>query len=208
MEPNKVIQGQSYYVPYFQVKLGDKPAGREVINDIMQVTYKDNIEEIDSFEITINNWNADTRKFKYSDQKLFDPGHRLELWMGYYGQNDWVRMITGEITSLRPTFPASGQPTLAVSGLNLLHRLRKRQRSASYKDKTDSQIAKEIAQRLGVNVVPATNGQETPYDHLFQDNQYDIVFLMERARRIDYDLHVVETEEDTLFSARQLNSSV
>ena len=30
-----------------------------------QVTYKDNIKEIDSFEMTVNNWDAETRTFKY-----------------------------------------------------------------------------------------------------------------------------------------------
>jgi phage protein D len=199
MDADKILKGQDFYVPRFQITLKNRPLDRGVIFDVIQVTYKDDINEIDSFELTINNWDAENRAFKYSDQKLFDPGQQLELRMGYYNQNDWVKMITGEITSLRPTFPASGQPTLVVSGLNLLHRLRKKKRSDSYKDKTDTQIAKEIAQRLGVSVDPPTNGNEKPYDHLFQDDQYDIVFLMERARRIDYDLYVVEEKKDTIF---------
>jgi phage protein D len=33
---------------------------------------------------------------------------------------------------------------------------------------------------------------ETPYEYLLQDNQYDIVYLIERARRIGYDLIVEE----------------
>ena len=199
MDAEKILNGQDYYVPRFQVKLRNRPLDQGVIYDIIQVSYKDNIEEIDSFELTVNNWDAENRTFKYSDQKLFDPGQRLELSMGYYHQNDWTKMITGEITSLRPTFPASGQPTLTVSGLNLLHRLRKKKRSDSYKTKTDTQIAKEIAKHLRVKVDPPTNGKETPYDHLFQDDQYDIVFLMERARRIDYDLYVVEEKTDTIY---------
>ena len=54
-----------------------------MIRDILSVTYKDSVQEIDSFEITINNWDAATRAFKYSDQRLFDPGQSVELWMGY-----------------------------------------------------------------------------------------------------------------------------
>jgi len=194
---------KDYYVPRFQIKLGNRPLEREVIFDITQVTYKDSIEEIDSFELTINNWDAEKLAFKYSDQKLFDPGQRLELWMGYYNQNDWTKMITGEITSLRPTFPAGGQPTLAVSGLNLLHRLRKKQRSDSYKNKKVSQIAKEIGGRLNVEVnTEKVVGNEVVYKHLFQDDRYDIVFLIEHARRNGYDLYVDETKTDTLVLAR------
>jgi phage protein D len=199
MGPIDISEGQDFYVPTFQVKLGNKPVTREVINDVIQVTYKDNIKEIDSFEITINNWDAELRTFKYIDKDLFDPGKRVELWMGYHGKDRLKRMITGEITSLRPTFPASGQPTLSISGLNLLHRLRKKQRSDSYKNKKDSQIAKEIGGRLGVQVDTSAMGDETPYEHLFQDDQYDIVYLVERARRIGYDLFVDEKKKDTLF---------
>ena len=76
-----------------------------MVRDILQVTYKDNIQEIDSFDITINNWDADKRAFKYSDSDLFDPGKELELWMGYYGKDRLRLMVKGQITALRPAFP-------------------------------------------------------------------------------------------------------
>ena len=41
-----------------------------------------------------------------------------------HGRNPLRLMIRGEIVSLKPNFPAAGQPTLAITGLNLLHRLR------------------------------------------------------------------------------------
>src|SRR5690606_22245574 len=37
-----------------------------------------------------------------------------------------------------------------------------------------------------------TARDEEPYEYILQDNQYDIIFLMERARRIGYDLFVRE----------------
>ncbi|MGD9081287.1 MAG: hypothetical protein PVG96_18220 [Desulfobacterales bacterium] len=193
-----IFKDQDFYVPYFEVKLRNRPLEKEVIRDITQVTYKDNIEQIDNFEITINNWDAKNLAFKYSDQNLFDPGQKLELWMGYYGKDRLRLMITGEITSLRPSFPASGPPTLAISGLNLLHQLRTQQKSHAYENMTDSEIAKQIGSRLGVTVLTDANaeGGEERYKYLFQDNQYDIIYLMERARRIGYDLFVVENAED------------
>src|SRR5918912_1435806 len=102
MAPSEVVpiaQGQEFYVPYFQVKLLGRPLGQDVIRDILQVSYKDTIKEIDSFEITINNWDAAARKFKYSDSDLFDPGKELELWMGYYGKDTLRLMIRGQITA-------------------------------------------------------------------------------------------------------------
>jgi phage protein D len=106
-------------------------------------------------------------------------------------------MISGEITSLKPSFPAGGQPTLSVSGLNILHRLRTQQESHHYEKLTDSQIARQIAGRLNIDIVTPSEASENKYEYLLQDNQYDIVFLMERARRIGYDLFVVEGSPNT-----------
>ena len=104
-----IYQGQDFYVPTFEVKVDGRPPGREVVRDILSVSYKDNVAEIDSFEISINNWDAETREFKYSDQKLFDPGAKIELSMGY--QVALRTMLKGEVTSLRPSFPAGGGST-------------------------------------------------------------------------------------------------
>ncbi len=201
-----IYEGQDFYVPYFEVKLRGQPLGQGVVRDILQVTYKDNIEEIDSFEITINNWDSDKLQFKYSDDDLFDPGQEVELWMGYYGQERLRLMITGEITSLRPAFPASGPSTLAISGLNLLHRLRTKQESKPYEKLTDSEIAQQIGGRLNVavRIDRAAAAQEERYDYLFQDNQYDIIFLMQQARRIGYDMFVEESGQNGQAGQSQL----
>jgi uncharacterized protein len=192
---------QDLYVPAYKVILLGRPLGPEVVRDITTVTYRDSIDQIDSFELTLSNWDGGDatyqdvtrRQFKYSDQDLFDPGKKIELWMGYFGNNDanMRKMLSGEITSLRPAFPSGGQPTLAVGGLNLLHTLRREPQSASYVQQTDSQIAATIAKRLNIDFIPA-KVKEQHYAYLLQDNQLDIVFLMDRARRIGYDLFVEE----------------
>jgi uncharacterized protein len=191
-----IYQGQEFYVPAFEVKLDGRPPGKDVIRDVLSVTYKDNIQEIDSFEIAINNWDAETRAFKYSDLPLFDPGKQVELWMGYQGT---LRlMLNGEITSLRPSFPAAGASALAVSGLNRLHRLRIKEESRVYRNKTDSEVAEEIGQRLqGIKVEAAKRSDEPRHAYLLQDNQYDIIFLMERAHRIGYELVMKEESGQT-----------
>jgi phage protein D len=108
-----IFQGhQDFYVPYFQVKIAGRPAGQDVVRDILQVSYKDNLTEIDSFDLNINNWDAEARDFKYGDGDLFDPGKELELWMGYYGKDSLRLMVRGQITALHPSFPAGGGSTL------------------------------------------------------------------------------------------------
>lgn len=191
-------EGEEFYVPRFEVRLGSRKLPEDVVRDVTQVSYKDSLTEMDSFEITVSNlWDQAAHCFKYSDDPLFDPDpdKELTLWMGYQGKMGLVLMITGEINGLRPSFPESGQSTLVVSGQNRLHRLaRRKQVSDTYEKMTDSQIAKRVAQRLGMKLVtdPNAGRQEEKHDYVLQDNQYDLIFLMERARRIGYEVYVVE----------------
>jgi phage protein D len=53
-----------------------------------------------------------------------------------------------------------------------------------------------VADRLGIDIQTDSAPDEKRFDYLFQDNQYDIIFLMERARRIGYDLFVDEQGEN------------
>ena len=195
-DPIVIYEGQDFYVPYFQVKIGNQPLDRETVFDITQVSYRDSVEEIASFQITINNWDAETRRFKYSDGDKFNPGKKVELWMGYFGKDRQRLMITGEITQLRPTFPSGGQPTLGISGVDVLHRLRSRQESHAYRDRTDSQIAREVAGRLNVPIDTPSADEEKPYPYVLQANKYDVIFLLERVWTAGYDLFVQEVGEN------------
>src|SRR5262249_34868569 len=97
-------QQGDFYVPRFEIKIAGVSLPANVLRDVIQVTYKDNIKELDSFELTVSNWDAAKREFKYigtetkdsldldkkSPQKynplhrLFDPcRHEVEVHIGY-----------------------------------------------------------------------------------------------------------------------------
>lgn len=192
-EPVPITGGEDFYVPAFELRLRGRPAGQDLVHDVIQVTYTDDLDKIDSVELTLNNWDAGKRAFKYGNSQLFDPGVQLDVSLGYHGR--LRRMITAEVTSLRPTFPATGQPTLAVTALNLLHRLRTKQQTDVYEKLTDTQMAQRITGpgRLGIELRPGRAEQrrrEPIHDYVLQNSQYDIVFLLDRARRAGYDLFV------------------
>lgn len=210
--PIEVYKDQDFYVPGFLIKVENKDLKREVVNDIMSVTYSDSLANIDSFEMTVNNWDPDTRKFKYSDEDLFNPWKDVEVSMGYYrnGRADLRPMLIGEITTLTPTFPQSGGPTLTVRGLNLFHRFRTKQETKPYFQKKDTEIAKDIVDGIAKEVRKKSSklqlkldpqdikrigepGREEPIPYLLMNNQFPIVFLMERARDIGYELTMTES---------------
>ncbi len=205
---------ESFYVPIFEVKIAGQNLPKDVVRDVMEVTYLDNVNEIDSFTLKVNNWDAETRAFKYvglpnelqatsgaarsSLAEIFDPGKEVKLYMGY--QDNLRLMLEGQITALEPDYPESSSPTLTVRGLNVLHSYRQKQHTWSWENKTDSQIAVEMGGRpisddrpglgIRVEVDPLVKQEEEPEDFIFMNNQYDIVFLLERARRNGYSIFV------------------
>lgn len=213
-----IYKESDFYVPYFEILIGGRKTDKKIVNDIISVTYKDNLTDIDSFELTVNNWDAETRTFKYLGGKpgkqkqnntkggkqkqnnIFMPGKDIEVKMGYYyqGKAKTQRMLFGEITTLEPNFPGSGPPVLSVRGLNILHRLRDKQRSDSYLNKRDSEIAEKIAKRIGIEFEKYEKYKANEEEHkfLFQKSKYDIVFLLERARTIGYELYIQFDDDD------------
>ncbi len=210
-----------FYVPQYEVKIEGVGLPRDVLRDVSQLTYKDSIKEIDSFEMTVNNWDAATRAFKYVGSetpqllqgdsaesrryRLFEPCHKsFEVHMGYLG--DLRLMMRGSFTTMEPNFPNSGPPTLNVRGLNVLHKLRRKQYTTNWtsdRPLRDSEIAEKMAtlndpethQRrfpLPIVIDTTAKGREAPEEHVAQSNQYDIDFLFLRARRRGYVVFIEE----------------
>lgn len=191
-------QPERFYVPSFTVTIAGQELPDPVVRDVIEVKYTDNVEEIDSFELTLSNWDAERFRPKYeppsidAHKGLFDPGKELTLSLGYVGNEQL--MLTGVITTLEGGFTASGL-TLSVRGLNVLHKFRTEQHSYAWEDTTDSKIAEELGAKpvakgkpgLGIKVKTAPK-DEPQEAYVFMDNKYDIVFLLQRARRRGYEL--------------------
>jgi|ERR1051326_495469 phage protein D len=212
-----------FYVPRFELRAAGAALTESVIRDVTEVTYRDNIKEIDSFDVTVGNWDAQKRKFKYVGSeddksltaaapeaqlyKLFEPCARdFTLYMGY--GDKLQRMTTADVTTMQPAFPSAGASTLTVRALNVLHRLRDKQNSNVWKNTKESDIAKSIKtltdtatqRKVKVRVSDSALSTEQPIDYVAQENQYDIDFLFMRARLASY---VVFVGEETSNSGTQ-----
>ena len=97
-------------------------------------------------------------------QRLFDPcNKKVELWMGYPGKLQF--MMKGIFTTLSPSFPSSGGPTLTVGALNLLHRFRGDKHTQVFENQTPSDIAKTFtlsnpATQTNLKVVPDSDNDK------------------------------------------------
>jgi uncharacterized protein len=191
---------RDFYVPRFELFVGDKPERGALLHDVMQVVYKDSVEAIDTFELTVNNWDAELRRFKHHDSDKLDPGRRIRLHLGYLNDRRGLRlMLQGSVTEMTPSFPATGQPTLKIVGQNVLNDFCKKRRSVAYpKQSTASTVADRICGELGVlfrNDTPH-RADEFKHDHLIQNNQFDILFLRQLARSEGYDVVIEEPPDD------------
>jgi phage protein D len=181
----------SYYAPNFKVTVENQEMDPETRGDVLDIKVMMDLEQLTRFELTINNWDDKNFEFKYVDNKLFDPGNRVQIQLGY--ADKLVSMVTGIITTLTPRFPESGPPTLVVAGLDGMFLLRDRKPVGSdrrqWSDLADWEIVREIATRNKLNYDPTTT-DAIKQPLVVQRNLDDAQFVMERARRIDFDCFV------------------
>jgi phage protein D/phage baseplate assembly protein gpV len=103
---------------------------------------------------------------------------------------DMVTLMEGEITALEPSFGEGMVAELVVAGYDVSHRLYREKKSRAHTNKKDSDLASEIARSAGLKA--QVEPTPTVYEHIFQHNQSDLAFLMQRAWRIGYECFVRE----------------
>lgn len=197
-----------YYAPDYRIEIEGQELDPKSKGDILEVKVVMDMENMTSFEFNVNNWDDKSFFFKYSDkptdpkQVTYDLGNRVHVKMGYAG--NLLSMARGQITTLAPKFPESGSPTISISGLDGMLKLRDRKPTdkdiKKFVNQTDSDIATIIGQRNGLDVKVTKTTEK--HDLVVQKNQDDAQFIMERAKRIDFDCFVQtdpDTGKDTLY---------
>jgi uncharacterized protein involved in type VI secretion and phage assembly len=95
-------------------------------------------------------------------------------------------LIKGEITGFEAEYDATRLRTI-LRGYDLSHRLHRGRQTHTYKNVTDSDIARQVANRAGLPVGKIDSTSVT-FDHVSQANQSDWDFLKSRAREIGYEM--------------------
>ncbi len=173
-------------VPDFQVTCDGKKIPGNAHHSILSVTVDQALDMADMFQIKLYN-----EKFLWSDSTLFADGVKVKIDLGYQG--DLRTIAEGDVTTLQCAFPRRGTSTLTVLGLDKYHRLRRTRKSRSFLNVKDSDVARQIANEYGLGAAIDDTGVVHPY--LFQNNQSDLDFLLERATQTD---HVVTIREGVL----------
>jgi phage protein D len=181
---------EDYYAPEFIVRIDGQILDPTTKGDILQIGVVLDEKQPASFTLSVSDWDDARLTFKYSSNTLFDPGRTVTIDLGYTSR--LVRVMSGVITSLSPRFPESGAPTLTVGGQDRMRQMANRKPGNGdrklYRNTTDGGIAREIASRWNMK---ADVGEDGPRHSLVvQKNQDDATFLLERAKRIDYEFYI------------------
>ena len=184
------LPSTDYYAPDFRLEVEGAELDPTTHGDVLELKVVMDMDNMASFDFTINNWDDKRITFKYSDGDTFSVGKRIHVLMGYAGK--LLSMVSGQIATMSPHFPESGPSTLTVGGLDGMFKLRDRKpaegETTKYENMTDSQIAEYVATRNGLKAV--VDDRVKKYVEVIQKNQDDATFLMERAKRIDFDCYV------------------
>lgn len=190
------LPSTDYYAPDFRIEVEGRDLDPTSVRDMLEVKAVFDKENLASFSFTVNNWDDEAFDFKYSDTRLFDLGNRVVVRMGYADRLKF--MVRGQITKLMPRFPESGASTIQVSGQGGMLRLRdskpKKGQVKKFVKMTDWEIAQVIAGRHSLTAKVTKEGEV--HDLVIQKNQDDAQFLLERAKRLDFECYV-QTDPDT-----------
>jgi uncharacterized protein involved in type VI secretion and phage assembly len=111
-------------------------------------------------------------------------------------------LLKGEVTGFEAEYDATRLRTI-LRGYDLSHRLHRGRQTQTYKNVTDSDIARQVAQRAGLQVGTIDSTSVT-YDHVSQANQSDWDFLKSRAREIGYEMGM---EDGKFYFRKPIQSS-
>ncbi len=104
-------------------------------------------------------------------------GSRVVITGSALGEQATTPLITGEVTAIEGEYDALGPS----------HRFHRGRHTETWRNATDSDIARAVAKRAGVEV-GAIDESATTHEHVSQANVSDWEFLQGRAREIGYEV--------------------
>lgn len=170
-------------VANYKIKLNGSEFPKEFMTAVEEVSMEDEVNLPAMFCIKLSMMDNKNGKWQGIDLKAFKPGDKISVSIGL---DKAEPMISGEITSL--DLNLGEHSTLELRGYDMLHRLRMGTRNMIFNKKKDSEIASAIAKEHGLT--PVVDDTKTVYPYIFQNNQSNYEFLLQRAARIDFEVYV------------------
>ena len=172
-------------VSHVSFTIGGAPAPDDVPTDLVEVVVDHSLHLPSMFTIRLHNPDV-----KWLEKDTFREGKKVEI---FAGDKPPVKLLSGKITGLEADLE-QGQPALVVRGYDLAHKLYRGRHRRSFNQVSDADLARKLALESGLRPGTIDNTSEVR-EYVFQNNQTNAEFLLERARWHGYELCV---EDDML----------
>ncbi|MBA2254589.1 MAG: VgrG-related protein, partial [Chloroflexi bacterium] len=168
-----------------EIDIDGSPLPEELQPVLEQIVVDDHLHLPDMFVLTFR----DIERTVVADAHL-RIGSKVVISSTSVGGTRPEPLITGEVTAIEAEYDALGGRA-RVRGYDPSHRFHRGRQTHSYRNVTDSDLARTVAQRAGVQV-GEIDESTIAHEHVSQANISDWEFLQGRAREIGYELRFVE----------------
>lgn len=173
-------------VPVYEITVGGQPLAKEVAQTFMGCEIRQSIQLATMFLLRFHNPGGTV-----GDSSTFDPGGDVEVKLGYLGS--LATVAKGTIVSVEPVFPQGEDPYVLVRGYGKgSTRLSQGKKTRTFQKQKVSDIVTQLAQEEGLQC--EVDDTSVVHDYLLQNNQSNIEFMKELARRHHIELEVVAEE--------------
>jgi len=175
---------EARHVSHLSLKIEGAPASDPVIEDLVEIMVDHSLHLPSMFTLRLFN-----HDMKWLEDTTFREGTKIEILAG----EPPLKLLSGKVAALEPEL-AETEPTLVVRGYDLSHKLYRGRHRRSFNQVTDADLAKKLASEAGLRPGTIDSTPEV-HEYVFQNNQTNAEFLLERAQRLGYELWV---EDDAL----------
>ena len=168
-------------LPSFEVRVDGTALEPLVAGDVVELDVHEEVGRHGRLTLLVQNWDADTRAVRYSDDGPFKPGVAIAVSLGYH--SELTTVFDGVIASLTTHFPQGGRPVLRVEGRAKSVLMDHPARSRQLADASDADFASAIAADYSLSA-DAADGVTRPF--VVTDRVSDWEALKGRARELGW----------------------
>jgi phage protein D/phage baseplate assembly protein gpV len=167
--------------PTFEVRVTGTALAPLVAADVVELDVHEEVGRHGRLTLLVQNWDADNRKIRHSDDGPFKPGAAIAVSLGYH--SELTTVFEGVIASLTTHFPRGGRPVLRVEGRAKSILMDQPVRSRQLADVSDSDVAAAIAADYSLSI-DAADGVTRPF--VVSDRISDWELLKRRADELGW----------------------
>ncbi|MFG2825016.1 phage baseplate assembly protein V [Kitasatospora sp. NPDC048365] len=171
--------------PAFEVRVAGAALPPPVAADVVELDVSEEVGRHGRLAVIVQNWDADRRRVRHSDDGPFEPGAAIAVSLGYHSRLTTV--FEGVITSLTTHFPRGSRPVLRVEARSRSILLEHPPRSRQLADVSDADLASAVAADYALST-DAADGVRRP--SVVSDRTGDWELLKRRAAELGWVTYV------------------